>query len=153
METYEATPGPEGLYPTQLTNPNFSWEKNKKLEAAIELGFLNDRLNVNLSWYRNRSSNQLVGYPLPAITGFSIVEANLPATVENKGWEFEFSALPVNNNVFRWRSSFNLSIPRNKLVSFPGIEQSAYQNTYRVGQPLDIRILYNFAGVDPETGL
>src|SRR5690606_35542584 len=32
LDAYEATPGPGGLYPTQLSNPNFSWEINKKLE-------------------------------------------------------------------------------------------------------------------------
>src|SRR5690606_4767737 len=35
LDAYEATLGPNGLYPTQLTNPNYSWEENKKLETAI----------------------------------------------------------------------------------------------------------------------
>lgn len=152
LDAYEATPGPGGLYPTQLTNPNFSWETNKKLEAAVELGFLEDRLQLNLSWYRNRSSNQLVGYPLPAMTGFTTVEANLPATVENKGWELEFSTLNVKRESFSWRTSFNLSLPKNKLIAFPNIEETSYKNTYRVGQPLNLAILYKYQGIDPETG-
>jgi len=152
LDTYEATPGAGGLYPTQLTNPYFSWETNKKLEAAVELGFFKDRLNLNLSWYRNRSSNQLVGYPLPAMTGFTTVEANLPATVENKGWEVELSTLNVKGEGFSWRTSFNLSLPKNKLIAFPGIEETSYQNTYRVGQPLSVALLYNYEGIDPETG-
>ena len=153
LDAYESTPGPGGLYPTQLFNPSFSWETNKKLEAALELGFLQDRINLNMSWYRNRSSNQLVGYSLPATTGYNTVEANLPATIQNTGLEFEFSSLNIKNNQFLWRSSINLSIPSNKLIEFENIEQSSYATTYRVGEPLQLAMLYEFEGIDPVTGL
>ncbi|HUH26916.1 SusC/RagA family TonB-linked outer membrane protein [Gelidibacter sp.] len=153
LDTYQATPGPGGLYPTQLTNPDFSWETNKKLEAALELSFLNDKVSLNTSWFNNRSSNQLVGYPLPAMTGFNSVEANLPATVQNTGWEFELHTVNFQTNSFMWKSSFNLTLPQNKLVSFPNIEDTSYKNNRRVGYPLNLRILYNFQGIDPETGL
>ena len=152
LETYQSTPGPGGLYPTQLTNPSFSWETNKKLEGALELGFLQDRINFSVSWYRNRSSNQLVGYNLPSITGFSLVEANLPATVQNKGWEFVFSSLNLQTDRLTWKTSFNLSIPSNKLISFKDIEQSSYANSFRVGKSLNLATLYQFDGIDPETG-
>ncbi|APU67641.1 TonB-dependent receptor domain-containing protein [Christiangramia flava] len=69
LDTYSPTLGPGGLFPNQLSNPDYSWEVNKKLEAAIELGFFDNRVNISASWYRNRSSNQLVGFSLPAITG------------------------------------------------------------------------------------
>ena len=152
LDTYSATPGGGGLYPTQLTNTIYSWERNRKLELALELGFLNDKLRLNTSWYRNRSSNQLVGYNLPAITGFTSVQANLDATVENTGWEFE-AFTNLNSGRFNWQASLNVSIPENRLVSFPGIEESSYANTYKVGESLNIQLLYDYTGVDPETGL
>ncbi|WP_273016979.1 SusC/RagA family TonB-linked outer membrane protein [Leeuwenhoekiella blandensis] len=152
LDTYSATPGGGGLYPTQLTNPIYSWERNRKLELAAELGFLNDHLRLNTSWYRNRSSNQLVGYNLPAITGFSSVQANLDATVENTGWEFEV-ATHLNRGRFNWQASLNMSIPQNRLIAFPGIDESSYANIYKVGKSLNIQFLYDYTGVDPETGL
>ena len=153
LDAYEVTPGPGGLYPTQLTNPDYSWESNKKLEAAVELGFFKDMINFGVSWYRNRSSNQLVGYQLPSITGFTTVQANLPATVQNKGLEIEASTLNFNTKYFRWRTSFNISYPNNELVDYPDLEQSSYANLYRIGHPLNIALLYNYDGIDPETGL
>ncbi|MDT0294899.1 SusC/RagA family TonB-linked outer membrane protein [Mesonia ostreae] len=152
LDAYEATPGPGGLYPTALANPQYSWEVNKKAEVAIQLGFLKDRISLGVSAYRNRSSNQLVGYPLPATTGFNSVQANLPATVENKGWEVEFSSENIRKGNFRWQTSFNISFPKNKLISYPGLEQSPYANTYREGHPLNIALLYEYTGIDPETG-
>ncbi|WP_347405950.1 SusC/RagA family TonB-linked outer membrane protein [Zunongwangia sp.] len=153
LEAYEATIGVGGLYPTGLANPNYSWEVNKKLEGGIELGFINDRIRFGISYYRNRSSNQLVGYPLPYITGFTSVQANLPATVENRGWEIEVNSQNIQGKDFNWATSFNLSIPKNELLRYPDIEQSSYANTYRIGHPLNISLLYNYTGLDPETGL
>ncbi|GGG46338.1 SusC/RagA family TonB-linked outer membrane protein [Christiangramia forsetii] len=153
LDAYEATRGPGGLYPTSLANPDYSWEVNKKLEAGLELGFLDDRLNLGLSWYRNRSSNQLVGYPLPVTTGFGVVQANLPATVENRGFEIELTSYNINSDSFSWNTSFNLSIPKNELIRYPDIDQSSYANVYKVGYPLNITFNYNYTGLDPESGL
>lgn len=152
LDAYEATAGAGGLFPTQLTNPDYSWEINKKLEAALDLGFVKDRIKVGVSWYRNHSSSQLVGLPLPSITGFNTVQANLPATVENTGWEFELAA-KIFARDFKWQTFINFTIPRNKLLNFPQIEQTSYANTYRIGHPLNIRLLYRYNGVDPDTGL
>ena len=152
LDAYEVTRGPSGLYPTQLFNPDYSWETNKKLELALELGFIKDRINVAISWYRNRSSNQLVGLSLPAMTGFTSVQANLPATVENRGWEIEWNTRNIASKNFNWQTSFNISFPENKLIAFPDLENSSYQNTYQIGKPLRIRWLYKYDGIDPDTG-
>lgn len=145
--------GIKALYPSRLYNPYFSWEKTTKMEAALELGFLDDRIRLNAAWYRNRSGNQLVGIPLPRTTGFSSIQANLPATVENKGLELELHANPVRTGAFNWNSGFNISFPRNKLVSFPGLEGSTYANQYVIGYPVTIVKVYNYEGIDPVTGL
>src|SRR5690606_20547234 len=152
LDAYEATLGPNGLYPIQLFNPNYSWEVNKKLEAALQLGFFEDRINFGLNWYFNRSSNQLVGYTLPEMTGFTQVQANLPATVQNTGWELELTTKNIQSGNFNWQTSLNLSIPRTKLVNYPDFEESSYVNRYRIGHPLNIALHYNYLGLDPETG-
>src|SRR5690606_37709261 len=100
---------------------DFSWETNKKIEGAVELGFLKDRLQLTIAHYRNRSSNQLVGIPLPGTTGFAMVTANLNATVENTGWEFELNSSVVETDDFKWITSLNLTMPKNKLIGFPNL--------------------------------
>jgi len=157
LDTYTVGGGLYGAYtglnPTGLYNPNFSWEKTTKLEAAIELGLFRDQVAVTAAWYRNRSGNQLVGMPLPGTTGFSSIQANLPAKVDNRGWEFELAFAPLSKGELKWQTSLNVSIPRNKLVAFPGLEGSTYANSYSIGQPTSIVKLYNYEGIDPQTGL
>ncbi|WP_333621015.1 SusC/RagA family TonB-linked outer membrane protein [Sphingobacterium multivorum] len=141
-----------GLSPSRLYNPDYSWEITKKLETAVELGFFKNRLNLSTSLYRNRSSSQLVGYQLSAVTGFSSVMANLNATIENKGLEIEITGRPLSKKELQWESSFNISFPRNKLLSFPGLAGSSYANQYVIGQPTNIVKLYQLEGIDPSTG-
>jgi len=145
--------GVTALDPSRLYNPDYSWEKTTKIEAALEAGILKDRINFTASWYQNRSSNQLVGYQLPATTGFSSVIANLPATVENTGFELQIAAVPLARPNLRWESSMNISFPRNRLLSFPGLEGSTYANKYVVGQPLTLVKLYQLEGINSATGL
>ncbi|HTF20894.1 MAG TPA: SusC/RagA family TonB-linked outer membrane protein [Chryseolinea sp.] len=145
--------GIKGISPTRLYNPDFAWETNRKLEGAVELGFLNDRLLMNVSWYRNRSSNQLVNYTLPMTTGSNGILANLPATVQNTGIEAELTTVNIERGSFTWTTSFNITVPRNKLIEFPNLESSSYASSYIVGKPIYIKMLYEATGVDPQTGL
>ena len=142
-----------GLEPLRLYNPDFSWETNKKFEAALELEFFNGRVATSIAHYRNRSSNQLVGIPLPGTTGFTSVQANLNATVENTGWEFTLRPILLSTPNFSWNLNINLTLPKNKLINFPNLEESTYANQFVIGEPISIRKVYNYLGVNPETGL
>ncbi|WP_430613203.1 SusC/RagA family TonB-linked outer membrane protein [Flavobacterium sp. JP2137] len=142
-----------GLEPLRLYNPNFSWESNKKLEAALELELFGGKVAPSVAFYKNRSSNQLVGIPLPGTTGFNSVQENLEATIENTGWESTLRTLNLDKRDFQWTTSFNVSIPRNKLISFPNLEESTYVNQYVVGKPITIKKVYHYLGVNKQTGL
>ncbi len=141
------------LTTARLYNPDFSWEKNKKLEFALETAFLKNRINLTLNYYQNRSSNQLVGYSLPAITGFTSIQANLNAVVENKGWEMDLQVVPIKSAKFNWSTSFNLTIPKNRLVAFDGLENTSYANMYVIGKSLNSKKMYHLQGINPTTGL
>ena len=140
--------GPQlGISPTRINNPYLQWEVTKKLDLAVELGFLHDRIFLSANYYRNRSNNLLGSMPLPIQAGFDSYDANLPATVQNKGFEFELSTLNIKTKDFSWRSSFNISTPRNKLIAFADLENSVYANTYVVGQPLNLITALHSTGI------
>lgn len=135
------------LTPLRILNPYLQWEVTKKLDVAIELGFLHDRVLFSADFYRNRSSNLLGATPLPAQDGFSSYSANLPAVVQNKGIELELSTVTIKTKELIWSTSFNLTIPQNKLLSFPNILNSTYANTYVVGQSLNLRTIFHSTGI------
>ncbi|TDQ77917.1 SusC/RagA family TonB-linked outer membrane protein [Sphingobacterium yanglingense] len=139
--------------PNKLFNPDFSWGVKKMWNASSEISLLNSRLNLNLSWYQNRTSNQLTTTPLPTQTGFSSVLQNLDATVENKGWEIFVSSENVKRDDFSWSSSFNITINRNKLIAYKGLESSPYRDMYKIGQSTSTLYLFDYKGVNSETGV
>lgn len=145
--------GVVGILPNRLFNPYFQWEKTKKLEAALELGVWEGRLIFTVSWYRNRSSSQLVSYKLPAQTGFTSLLKNLDALVENSGTEWTLAAKLLQNSRLSWQCSFNLSIPKTELIAYPGLENSSDKLTYAIGQPLSITRTFTYTGINPATGI
>ena len=151
-ELYQGVPG---LNPVRLSNDEFSWEVNKKFEAGLELGFLQDRFLLSASFYSNRSSNQLIAYALPPTTGFESIQDNFPATVLNQGVELILTGVLISDSRLLWKTSVNATIPKNKLLKFPNLESfpSSYRDRYVIGQPLNIIKLFHYKGVDPQTGI
>ncbi|MCD0488384.1 SusC/RagA family TonB-linked outer membrane protein [Pedobacter sp. MC2016-14] len=145
--------GSTGLNPTRLANPDFQWEETKKLDIGLELGFLKDRLSFTANYYRNRTGNQLLNATISAQAGLPGPQTNLPATVQNSGWEFTVNTTNIQKKDFKWTSSFNISQNKNKLLSFDNIEKSAYLTTYIVGNPISSYYLYEYKGIDPLTNL
>lgn len=144
--------GVTSIAPVGIPNPYLQWEETKKLQFGLDLGFFKDRILLSANYNRNRSSNQLLSYALPATTGVGSIITNFPATIENTAWEFSVNTDNIHSGNFKWTSNFNLTIPKNKLVSFPNIETSTYNSSLIVGEPFTIVKLYHFMGVDPTTG-
>jgi hypothetical protein len=144
--------GVTGYVPQNLYNPDFSWASTKKLEFGLELGFFKDRLLFSSTWYRSRTGNQLISYSLPAQTGFSFVFENENALLQNTGFEFVLSATVFRKDKFSWNSSFNMTIPQNKLLSFANLANSSYSTTYQIGKPITEVYGFRYAGVNPADG-
>lgn len=160
LPLYTATTFPynsvAGLAPSLLENPDYGWESTSKLEAALELGFLKNRILLTTAWYRNRTGNQLITYPVSTQTGFASYTANLKsALVQNTGWEIELTTVNVQNKNFKWSTSFNITIPDNKLLKFDGIENTPFGSgglgsttLLEVGRSLTSYYAIPFTGVD-----
>ncbi|WP_158526257.1 SusC/RagA family TonB-linked outer membrane protein [Pedobacter paludis] len=144
--------GVSSLSVAGLYNPYLQWELTKKLSLGIDLGFFKDRIIFTANFYRNRSGNQLLNYALPSISGFTSLPLNFPALVQNQGYEFSINTRNIDKGNFSWSTNISFTTSRNQLVSFPDIESSSYTSLL-VGKSIDIIRHYNYAGVNPQTGL
>lgn len=157
-ETWTSAPnsnygGVNGLSPTRLYNPALSWEITKKLDLTLDLELMK-QVKLSATWYMNRSSNQLVSSNMPSQVGFTTINnGNFPVIVQNTGWELTFIKNRRNNSRLGWQSTLVATIPRNRLVDFPGIETSPYKNSLVPGQSLTTLRGYHLKGVDTDKGL
>lgn len=146
--------GSGGITPVQLADSNYSWEVCRKLEAAIDLGLFKDRLMISVAWYRNRTGNQLVAYPLPVLTGFTNYAAkNSPAIVQNTGWEMLVQTKNRIDQHWQLNGNVSLTIPRNKLIAFPNLASSSYATSLVIGESLSVLKGFEYAGVNMGSGL
>jgi TonB-linked SusC/RagA family outer membrane protein len=138
--------------PIHAVNEDYQWETDKQLNAALDLGFLGDRLTMHAAVYRKRSDNQLASLPTPLFTGFANVEGNSKADVQNSGVEVNLNARLVDAKDFSWSAALTFSHNENKLLAFPGIKYTPYYTTELIGKSLNTVYLLHYLGVDPQTG-
>lgn len=157
LDTYGASTlayqGVAGLLPSALPNADLSWESTTKAEIALELQFFKGRIAFETNFYRNRTSNVLSNSFLSQVTGFTSILQNLPAVIQNQGFDVSLSAYSIRKANFSWLTTVIYTRNRNALLSYPGLDKSAYANQYIIGQPVNISHVYSFAGVNPQTGL
>ncbi|SHK78019.1 TonB-linked outer membrane protein, SusC/RagA family [Chitinophaga jiangningensis] len=134
-------------------NNQFHWPTKKSLDLALNTTFFDDKVSLDVNYYRNTCDDQLLSYTTAYITGMNNVVTNLPANVMNKGVELSLSGNIINRNGFTWYLSANSSFVKNVLLSYPNIKESSYYTRYVVGGSLDDIYVYHFTGIDPATGI
>lgn len=144
--------GNTSLTPSSLANPSLHWEMKKELNIGLDLGFFKDRITFTGDWYKTRTSNQLIGQSLTSITGFQSYTVNSDALIQTTGFELSLTTVNLKYKDFSWSTTFNISTPRSKLISYPGLNLLALNSNYVIGKPVTGIKLYKYAGVNPQTG-
>lgn len=102
-------------YEQQLANRNLKWETDISANIGLDMGFLNQRLQVSLDIYRNEASDLLLNKNLPLISGFSTMISNVGKT-RNTGFEMSITSYNIDRECFTWNSTVNLATNKNKVI-------------------------------------
>ena len=148
--TYE---GGLGLFPANLANPYLHWETNKNFEAGLNFDLFRGRVNVDATYYTDKVGDQLTSQPLASITGFTQFTVNTPAVIRSYGTEIMVITKNIQSKDFSWTSKINVTIPRTKLLAFPGLGTLVSNVNYFIGKPITGIKVLRYAGVDPATGV
>lgn len=140
-----------GTRPTQLANPNLKWETTASTDIGIETGIFNNRLVVEVDVYQRHTKDLLLNVEVPGTSGFATQLQN-KGKLENKGIEFTVTSENFATKNFRWSTSVNFGLNRNKVTDLAGQELGGAQNRAKEGQPLGVFVAREFAGADPATG-
>ncbi len=146
--------GVPGIAPSQLGNPELTWEETTQMSAGIDFGFFAGKLGGTVEAYRKDTDALLRTQPLPWTTGYSGRNANL-GEIRNEGLEFQLNTRNIETRNFSWRSSINLSTNRNtviKLVDGDGDGEGdpvdvGFGQRLAEGQPLGVFYGWKTAGL------
>jgi TonB-linked SusC/RagA family outer membrane protein len=152
-EGYPVYGGVAPMISKHAVNQDYHWQTAKELNIGMEMGFGKEsRVSMSVNYYRKRMGDQLLANPTPIFTGFPTVYGNWNALMQNEGYEAAVSVQLISNKDLNWNMSINGGFNKNKLVSYPGIENSPDYYRFLVGESPNNVYLLNYLGVDPMTG-
>jgi outer membrane receptor protein involved in Fe transport len=141
---------------TSLPNKDLKWEKTRSIDLGVNFALFNNRVNGHFDWYWKKTNDVIVSAEIPAAAGRTRVFAN-DGTVENSGWEFAFSLVPVRTKEFTWTLGFSFSNNNNSVESDIEKEKNwrnAVNGTMnKKGYPVSSFWAFDLAGLNSENEL
>lgn len=145
-----------GYRPKNIPNTSIKWESQEQWNVGLDLGFIQDRINLVVDWYKKVSNDMLMALQLPSYMG---TQGNTSSrldppygnygSIENAGVEISLNTHPLIGK-FQWDSDFQISFNKNKLKALSG---TANAQIVGYGQWNDVvsvsnvgESLYNFYG-------
>ena len=105
-----------------------------ELTTSVEFGFdgrfFDNRIGLDVTFYRTNSVNQLLSLPLAPASGFSNQYINA-GDIQNSGVELTLTGSPVKKDDFSWDITLNYARNVNTIVSLhPDIKQTFLSSGY-----------------------
>ncbi|MEF8796859.1 MAG: TonB-dependent receptor, partial [Salinivenus sp.] len=122
---------------------NLKPQEKETIEVGTNLQFFDDRLGLDVTWYRENSFNQILNVSISNTTGFGSRRINA-GNIRNQGLELQLRGAILQSSAYSWRSRMNFSRNVNEVVELAeniesfGLGSSRSQRTSiqaRVGEP------------------
>ncbi|HVW63256.1 MAG TPA: TonB-dependent receptor [Puia sp.] len=142
-----------GTATLQLANPDLKWESTSQLNAGVDIGLFQGRVDVSVDLYSKRTKDALLNLPVPSATGYTTQLSNA-GEISNKGYEVGVTSVNIRNGNFKWTTSFNISGNYNKIIRLK-TPITFYSRDWLIdqqGYPMYSFWLYQQLYVDPQTG-
>jgi TonB-linked SusC/RagA family outer membrane protein len=107
---YRGALGVGGAIPNPTLKPALSTE----IEIGVDLRFLNDRLGLDVTYYNQNTTDDIVNQTIAHSSGFGSTSINV-GKITNKGWEFLLNGRPLVGPL-TWDISLNFSYNDNEVV-------------------------------------
>lgn len=105
-----------------LANNQLKPQISTSLEFGADLRFLNDRLGLDVTWYRTNTVNQHINIPTTGASGYTSKSINA-GEIRNEGLEISVHAMPVDKT-FKWNIDANYARNHNTVIHLtPGVTQ------------------------------
>lgn len=144
-----------GTSPSQIVNPDLTWETTRQTDIGIEFAILKNRLNIVADYYNKYTYDLLLNVPVPSRSGYTTYLQNYGA-VRNRGFELAIQSVNIRTPDFKWTTDFNISWNANRILKLASdIAQGASGRNIsilRKGYSVNSFWLYKQLYVDPQTG-
>lgn len=144
-----------GLKVSNLENAQLTYEKKHELNLGVDAGFVNNRINLAVDWYK-RNNFDLIGTVTTQGIGGEVSKYGNVAEMKSNGVEVSLSTKNIQTKNFSWTTNFIYSHIHNEVTK---LETSTRAMTLvsgtgftMEGYPARSLFSFQFAGLG-ETGL
>lgn len=109
------------LIPSNVANPDLTWQTNTETNYGINLGFLGNRFTVGVDYYTSDIQDMLINQSVSEVLGTPSIVLNR-GDVTSSGLELELGAAVINTRDLRWNVSANLSTVNTEITSLGDLE-------------------------------
>ncbi|MHC5201828.1 SusC/RagA family TonB-linked outer membrane protein [Myroides sp. LJL119] len=121
-------------YPNTILNPDLLPEKSRSFELGLSSSAFNNRLSLDLTYYRVLDSNFLIHFPVSEGSGFNNMRVNGNQYTTN-GFEISLQGKIIDKPNFTWKSSVNWSTREKKLTKI--YQDAAKYGNYQLNDRAD----------------
>ena len=107
-----------GLSLENIGNTELQWETTRRLNAGIEVRFLNNRIGLGFNVFHSWTDNLLTYRSLNFLTGIDKNWSN-GGSLENKGFDVNASAHIISGNEWNWSLGASMGHYVNELTALP----------------------------------
>ncbi len=110
------------LIPSDVANPDLTWQTNTETNYGINLGFLENRFTASVDYYTSDVEDILINQSVSEVFGTTSIALN-SGDVTSSGVEFELGAAVINRPGLRWDVNANLSTVQTEITDLGNLEQ------------------------------
>ncbi len=104
------------IAPTRNPNAALKWEAALQGDIGIDFSLWKKKVQGSIEYYSRRTTDLLLGVPLPLSTGFNSRTENI-GSMKNSGVDIQLSVGILKYRNFKWDINGNISFLKNKVVS------------------------------------
>ena len=115
--------GISGYKPSRtLYDPNLIPQNTANIELGVDLKFLQNRIGIDYSFYRQDATDQIFGVPLAGSSGYGALMMNA-GHMQTNGHELILTSVPVNHKILTWNLGVNFTKAVSKVIELAeGVE-------------------------------
>jgi TonB-linked SusC/RagA family outer membrane protein len=118
LQTYTSATGPGDVAtvtPQFIGNPDLGPERSKELEAGFDLGALDDRLGLEVSFYNKKTTDAILNRQIAPSLGLPNTQPFNAGSIKNWGTELMIRATPILREAFSWDVTFGVATNDSKV--------------------------------------
>ncbi len=141
-----------GAVPRNPGNDSLRFERGAEVEAGFDAGLFNDRVGLELTYFRKVSKDLILRQPLPPSLGYTDNPFVNIGEVLNRGLELSATLVPVNTRSLSWDVRVGANTLHNEVTDMGGIPPFGTDNRVEKGMQVGAWVSNKILSINEATG-